>query len=60
MKVLILEDEIPAQMQIKKLLNINYPEFEIKARENTKASLPIKEIEFVEELPVDPNASQDK
>ena len=31
MKVLILEDEIPAQMQIKKLLNINYPEFEIKA-----------------------------
>ena len=31
MKVLILEDETPAQMQIKKLLNINYPEFEIKA-----------------------------
>ena len=27
------------------------PEFEIKARENTKASLPIKEITFVEELP---------
>ena len=28
------------------------PEFEIKARENTKASLPIKEITFVNELPV--------
>ena len=27
------------------------PEFEIKARENTKASLPIKEITFVNELP---------
>lgn len=27
------------------------PEFEIKARENTKASLPIKEITFVDELP---------
>ena len=36
------------------------PEFEIKARENTKASLPIKEIEFVDELPVDPASSQDK
>ena len=36
------------------------PEFEIKARENTKAQLPIKEIEFVEELPVDPASSQDK
>lgn len=30
------------------------PEFEIKARENTKAKLPIKQIEFVEELPEDP------
>lgn len=30
------------------------PEFEIKARENTKANLPIKEIEFVDELPADP------
>ena len=29
------------------------PEFEIKARENSAASLPIKEITFVEELPVD-------
>ena len=28
------------------------PEFEIKARENTKAGLPIKEITFVDELPV--------
>ena len=28
------------------------PEFEIKARENTKASLPIKEITFVDELPI--------
>lgn len=27
------------------------PEFEIKARENTKAGLPIKEITFVDELP---------
>ena len=27
------------------------PEFEIKARENTKASLPIKEITFVDSLP---------
>ena len=27
------------------------PEFEIKARENTKAGLPIKEITFVNELP---------
>ena len=27
------------------------PEFEIKARENTKAKLPIKEINFVNELP---------
>lgn len=36
------------------------PEFEIKARENTKAQLPIKEIEFVDELPVDPASSQDK
>ena len=32
------------------------PEFEIKARENTKANLPIKEIEFVDELPADPVA----
>lgn len=32
------------------------PEFEIKARENTKANLPIKEIEFVAELPADPVA----
>lgn len=31
------------------------PEFEIKARENTKANLPIKEIEFVEALPEDPS-----
>lgn len=30
------------------------PEFEIKARENTKANLPIKEIEFVDALPEDP------
>lgn len=30
------------------------PEFEIKARENTKAKLPIKEITFVDELPEDP------
>ena len=29
------------------------PEFEIKARENTKANLPIKEIEFVDTLPTD-------
>ena len=29
------------------------PEFEIKARENTKANLPIKEIEFVDQLPAD-------
>ena len=29
------------------------PEFEIKARENSKAKLPIKEITFVEELPAD-------
>ena len=27
------------------------PEFEIKARENTKAKLPIKSIEFVDQLP---------
>lgn len=27
------------------------PEFEVKARENTKAKLPIKEINFVNELP---------
>lgn len=32
------------------------PEFEIKARENTKAKLPIKEITFVDELPADPAA----
>ena len=32
------------------------PEFEIKARENTKANLPIKQIEFVDELPTDPEA----
>ena len=32
------------------------PEFEIKARENTKANLPIKEIEFVDELPADPTS----
>lgn len=30
------------------------PEFEIKARENTKAKLPIKEITFVDVLPEDP------
>ena len=30
------------------------PEFEIKARENTKANLPIKDIEFVDTLPEDP------
>lgn len=36
------------------------PEFEIKARENTKASLPIKEIEFVDTLPADPAGTQDK
>lgn len=30
------------------------PEFEIKARENTKASLPIQTISFVDELPQDP------
>ena len=30
------------------------PEFEIKARENTKANLPIKEITFVDTLPEDP------
>ena len=29
------------------------PEFEIKARENSAASLPIKEITFVDELPAD-------
>ena len=29
------------------------PEFEIKARENTKASLPIKEITFVDSIPAD-------
>ena len=29
------------------------PEFEIKARENTKASLPTKEITFVDEIPAD-------
>ena len=29
------------------------PEFEIKARENTKAGLPIKEITFVDEIPAD-------
>ena len=29
------------------------PEFEIKAREKTKANLPIKEIEFVDTLPTD-------
>ena len=33
------------------------PEFKIKARENTKASLPIKEITFVDEVPADPEAS---
>ena len=27
------------------------PEFEVKARENTKAKLPIKEINFVDKLP---------
>ena len=27
------------------------PEFEVKARENTKAGLPIKEISIVESLP---------
>ena len=27
------------------------PEFEVKARENTKAKLPIKEITFVDALP---------
>lgn len=32
------------------------PEFEIKARENTAANLPIKEIEFVDALPADPAA----
>lgn len=32
------------------------PEFEIKARENTAANLPIKEIEFVDTLPTDPEA----
>jgi len=31
MKVLILEDEIPAQMQIKRLLYQNYPDFDIMA-----------------------------
>ena len=30
------------------------PEFEIKARENTAAKLPIKEITFVESIPEDP------
>ena len=29
------------------------PEFEIKARENSAASLPIKEITFVDTLPAD-------
>lgn len=33
------------------------PEFEIKARENTKAKLPIKEITFVSEIPSDPVSS---
>jgi len=31
MKILILEDEIPAQMQLKRLLSNNYPDFEISA-----------------------------
>ena len=29
------------------------PEFEIKARENSAAKLPIKEITFVDEIPAD-------
>lgn len=33
------------------------PEFEIKARENTKANLPIKEITFVDEVPADSTSS---
>ncbi|EKD31278.1 MAG: Response regulator of the LytR/AlgR family [uncultured bacterium] len=31
MKVLILEDEVPAQMQLKRLLSGNFPEFEVAA-----------------------------
>ena len=31
MKILILEDEIPAQMQIKRLLAKRYPEYEVLA-----------------------------
>lgn len=33
------------------------PEFDIKARENTKAGLPIKDITFVDTIPEDPLAS---
>lgn len=38
MRILILEDEIPAQLQIKKLIEKNFPEFEIAGTLNSVIS----------------------